>query len=171
MISTIDDTSIECCDKFNSYTPLKPSKAPVVMIGIVVKTYHDHDKVKIKRCYKPKRYKYLTKHFDDTNEWLCIYGVELNITDHLKHLYQTLLTTGSHSPEMYSDILALHGLSCETNYLLMRKNLIYIDIKHLERLTGTDQYNTHDKLQEMLELNDKYPWYINWCDLKLFYII
>ena len=111
MISTIDDTSIECCDKFNSYTPLKPSKAPVVMIGIVVKTYHDHDKVKIKRCYKPKRYKYLTKHFDDTNEWLCIYGVELNITDHLKHLYQTLLTTGSHSPEMYSDIPAFHGLS------------------------------------------------------------
>ena len=171
MITTIDDTSIDCCDKFNSYTPLKPSRAPVIMIGIVVKSYHDHDKVTIKSEYHPKRYKYLTKHFDDTNEWMCVYGVELPVNTHLKHLYQTLLTITDPDPVMYTDILSLHGFTCEENYLLMRKNLIFIDIKHLEKITKIGELDTHDKLQEMLEMNDKYPWYINWCDLKLIYII
>lgn len=171
MISTVDDTSIECCDKFNYYTPITPSLAPIVMIGIAVKTYHDHDKVSIKTKHKPKRYKHLTKHFDNTNEWLCMYGVLQPVNVQLKHLYHTLITTHNPTAEMYADIMALHGLTCETNYLLMRQNLIYIDMKHLDKVTNDTMYNTQDKLQEMLEMNDKYPWYINWCDLKLFYII
>ena len=171
MITTIDDTSIECCDKFNAYVPLKPGKAPIMMVGILIKTYHDHDKVTIKEHYNPKRYKHLTKHFDDTNEWVCLYGVELPVSENLKHLYHTLATTPQLTAEMCIDILSLHGYTCEENYLLMRRNLIYIDIKHLEKITSNDEYNTHGELQEMLELNDKYPWYANWCDLKLFYII
>ena len=171
MTLTINDTDIECCDKFSLYKPLKSSGTAHLIVGIVVKTYHDHDKVVIKPEYNPVRYKLLSQRFSGVNEWLCLYGVNLEVTKNIKHIHHILSTSTSPTIEMYTDILMSHGFTCDDNYLLMRKNLICIDNKHLDLLTDSMKLNSHEKLQQMLDHNDKYPWYVNWCDIKIFFII
>jgi hypothetical protein len=167
----IDDTDIECISAFDQFTPLKPSKSPVLLLGMTVRNSLDHDRLLIHSKYNPKRYKQLTQHFDGTNEWVCMYGVEVQPTREIKHLYHTLITLPDCDSDVYSDVVKLHGLTCEENFLLMRKNLILIDIKHLTIVTKTNQFSTFNKLREMLITNDKYPWYINWCDFKIFFIL
>ena len=167
----IDDTDIECLSAFDQFTPLKPSVAPKLLLGMLVKNSLDHDRISIRDSFQPKRYKQLTKHFDGTNEWLCMYGVELPVSRELKHLYHTLLTIPVDDPDTYHDVVKLHGLTCDENFLLMRQNLIPIDIKHLTSVTNNKQYTTFNKLREMLISNDKYPWYVNWCDFKIFFIL
>lgn len=167
----IDDTDIECLPAFDQFVPLKPSDSPVMLLGMTVRNSLDHDRLEIRDEFKPKRYKHLTQHFDGTNEWLCMYGVELPLTRELKHLYHTLITLPVVDPDTYSDVVKLHGLTCDESFLLMRKNLILIDIKHLTTITKDAKYATFSKLREMLITSDKYPWYINWCDFKLFFIL
>ncbi len=167
----LDDTDIECTSDFNRFNPLKPSDGPILLLGMTVKNSLDYDRLNIRKEFDPKRYKQLTQHFDGTNEWLCMYGVELPLSREIKHLYHTLITLPSSEPDVYSDVVKLHGLTCEENFLLMRRNLILIDIKHLTTITNDDKFTTFNKLREMLITSDKYPWYINWCDFKIFFIL
>jgi hypothetical protein len=170
MIS-IDDTNIECTKQFTRYTLVKKASIPYIVVGFLIKRVFDNDRLKIKPGYNPVRKKHLTKHFDGANEWCCVYGVEVDTPVKIKHLYHTLITTPSPSPELYRDIVNMHGFSCDENSLLMRQNMIVLNSKCLSEITDQVDLKTFDSLRKMMVTQPKYPWYSNWSDFKIFIMI
>jgi hypothetical protein len=168
---TIDDTNIECTDRFVDYSVVDKHSRPTLLLGFRTKTVYDADRIKIKPEYGPDRIKHLTQHFDGTNEWCCMYGLTIPIEPNVKHLYHTLITIPTPTAEMYRDILKMHGFSCDQNFLLLRKNMIVLDVKCLSDASKNTKFNTFHALREMLVSQPKYPWYSNWVDFKLFLLL
>lgn len=168
---TIDDTNIECSSKFSEYYVLDKSTNPNLMLGFLIRTLYDSDRIKIKPEYNPVKIKHFTKHFDNSNEWCCVYGLSIPIEENIKYLYHTLSTLPNPSVDMYKDIIQMHGFTCDNNFLLLRKNMIVLDVKCLSDASKNTKFNTFHALREMLISQPKYPWYSNWVDFKLFLLI
>ena len=168
---TIDDTNIQCTEQFTKFSVIDKHTKPLLMLGFLMKTLYDHERIKIKPEYKPIRVKHLSQHFDKSNEWSCIYGLDIPVEANIKHLYHTLITLPKPDAQMYKDILSMHDFSCNDNFLLMRKNMIVLDVKCLSDAAKNTKFNTFHALREMLVSQPKYPWYSNWMDFKLFLLL
>ena len=169
----VEETNIECLSEFHEYKPLGKTKRPRLMMGFPIRSKYDHDRVLIKSEYKPTRVKHLCKHFNSTdNEWLCIYGIKMNLMPEVSHLCHTLQTLDDTiTSDTYIDTLKFHGFSCDKSFLMLRENLIPLDMKNLSKATGDDRFKSITTLRDILTLRDKYPWYSNWVDFKLFLIL
>lgn len=168
---TIDDTNIECTSLFTKYSVADKHTIPTLMLGFLVKTVYDTNRIKIKPEYGPQKIKHFTKRFDGTNEWCCVYGIPIPVEANIKHLYHTIVTLPNPSAEMYRDVLKMHEFSCDDNFLLLRRNLIVLDVKCLSDASKNTKFNTFSALREMLVVQPKYPWYSNWVDFKLFLLL
>lgn len=168
---TIDDTNIECVSQFTKYSVIDKHAKPTLMLGFLIKTLYDSNRIKIKSEYEPQKIKHFAKHFDGANEWCCVYGLNIPVEENIKHLYHTLITLPEPSAEMYRDVLHMHGFSCDNNFLLLRKNMIVLDVKCLSDASKNTKFNTFHALREMLIPQPKYPWYSNWVDFKLFLLL
>ena len=165
---TIDETNIECCKESTQYDLHKCGRNPRLLIGYKIETKYDHDRHKINDQASPVRLRFLSRDFDNVIEWYFIYGIELPVNKKLKQLHHNIVTTDNLTIDKYYDYLELYNFSCETNFLLLRKNLYIIDNQHLPKITN--KYKTYNQLKNIL-MDPDVVFYQNCDDYKIFLIL
>lgn len=165
---TVDETSIECCIESNQFTVHKSGRSPRLVIGYRIETKYDHDRHRIDNSVNPIRLKFLSKDFDNVNEWYYVYGVELDVNKKLQQLHHTIVTTDELTIDKYYDYLELYDYSCEDNFLLLRKNLYIIDNEHMSKVTT--KFKSRKQLEKILK-SPEVMFYQNCDDYKIFLIL
>lgn len=165
---TVDETNIECCKESEQFEVHKTGRKPRLVIGYRIETKYDHDRHKINECHDPIRLKFLSKDFDDVNEWYYIYGMDLPVNKKLTQLHHTIVTYDKLTIDKYYDYLELYGYTCEDNFLLLRKNLYIIDNRHIGSVST--KYKTYKQLVDILKDPDV-AFYQNCDDYKIFFLL
>jgi len=166
---TIDETSLECTQETCEYNIHQTGKKPRVVLGYRINTIYDHNRHEIPADLNPVRLRILSKDFDDVNEWYFIYGVDVEPTTTVKHMFHNMIDVHEMNITKYYDYLEMFGLSCDENYLLSRKNIYIIDSKHLASITGGVYTNINDLKKTMTNPNVQY---FQNCDaVKIFLIV
>ncbi len=165
---TIDETNIECCDESSLYNIHKSGRSPRLIIGYRIETKYDHTRHKINDQSNPTRVSFISRDFDNVIEWYYIYGIELSVNKTLKQLHHNIVTTDNLTIDKYYEYLELYDLTCDTNFLLLRKNLYIIDNHHLSKITN--RYKSYKQLKTMLTDPDV-MFYQNCDDYKIFLIL
>jgi len=166
---TIDDTELDCIPERDEYTLHKTGRKPKVVIGYKLETKYDHERHHISESVDPQRIRFLSKDFNDVNEWYYVYGVVFDPTSDIQHLFHSTLTVEQLDVDMYYDFLKLFDFTCEDNYLLARKNVYVLDSRHIPHVTH-DQYTSYATLKEVMISNDV-SFYQNCDALKIFLIL
>ena len=139
------------------------------MLGFQIKTQFDYDRIQINDEYNPIYVRHLSKTAENVNEWSCLYGIDLPLPSNIRLLYHSLSnTTEDLDEESYNDILGLYRLSCNDNYLLLRKNLFPIDVRHISTLIDDPLFEDYTTLRKLLVLPEGCQWYMNWSEFKIF---
>jgi len=168
MIS-IDETNLECSEESNFYDIYKAGRSPRVLLGYKISTIYDHNRHSISANLNPKRIRVLSKDFDDLNEWYFIYGIEVEPTVDVQHMFHNMIDLKPLDITCYYDHLEMFGLTCDENYLLSRKNIYIIDSRHLATMTDS-LYTSYNELKKTMTDN-KTNFYQNCDSVKIFLIV
>ena len=166
---TIDETSLECTPGSEEYEIHKTGRRPRVLIGYKITTVFDHQRHSIDPSLEPTRIRVLAKDFDDLNEWYFIYGIEIEPTTDVKHMFHNMIDIKSMDITKYYDYLEMFGYTCDENYLLSRKNIYIIDSRHLASITNSLYTNCSELKKLMTNRNMEY--YQNCDSVKIFLIV
>lgn len=164
---TIDETNIECSEISNQFQLLKPSKRPKVIAGYKISTLYDFSRLRIKPTQKPVRYRFLSKTFDDVNEWYFVYGVEIPIVTKIQKMFHNSINMNLNI-DTYFDFIENHGYTCEDNFLLVRKNVYLLDIKYIDEVSD-GQFSNYNELSQIVETGSKF--YQTCDEIKIFIIL
>ena len=102
---TIDETSLECTQETCEYNIHQTGKKPRVVLGYRINTIYDHNRHEIPADLNPVRLRILSKDFDDVNEWYFIYGVDVEPTTTVKHMFHNMIDVHEMNITKYYDYL------------------------------------------------------------------
>ena len=165
---TVDETHIECLPESHEFEIFKTGRKPRLIIGYRIETKYDHDRHRISPEHDPVKLRFLSRDFDNVNEWYYIYGIEFPVNKKLTQLHHTLVTTDDLTIDKYYDYLELYDYSCTSDFLLLRKNLYIIDNQHIADITV--KYKSYDQLKQILK-DPEVVFYQNCDEFKIFLTI
>lgn len=143
------------------YTNINNHETPVLLLGVQIKNKYDHERVRICDSQNPVRINSDNKYF---------YGVQLQPNTYFTSIVSKIVSTPlnrTDSHNMYRERLKLYGLSCDTCWSYLQKNVFPLDAENIETIS----INTRDRMNESRLISTdckQKPWFIQYADLKIY---
>mgnify|MGYP003967814055 FL=1 len=145
---------------------------PKLIIGFNIKNKYDQQRLRYKTKYQPKNIlHFISRHGHPELEPVYLHGIELTLTEKVKHVISLIDNAQPITLHGYKNILKYNKLACDTCYGHMADGIYPIDIDYLDDVC--DEYNTNDynRLRNMLEPSEDLPWFSSWSSFKIFILL
>ena len=140
-------------DKFTEFS----EKLPTLFLGFAIKNEYDHQRLKIKEEYKPKKQLFLFEKGEGDFRLLPLYGLFLPLNEMGKKLAKILLEQDLNNKlgiKQYEAILTEYNLSCYNSYSYLNKRIYPVNLDSFSALTNSPVSKDKKILQHLLDFDE-----------------
>lgn len=141
------------------YKKLSNDEKPLIITGAIINNAYDHVRINIPQAKRPVRIKV-------GNTF--IFGLSSKPNLHFREKYKRITSVPVDDPkshDMYRARTKLYGLSCDTCWRLLRKNVFPLDMSSLSAISINSINENHFN-----RISEDLPWFTQYTTPKTFIV-